>query len=380
MFSRIIRIAAVLLGVILLAGGCVRRFDPDPAPEGESISFRAGSTLLRDDATKGTTPKEADGDVREFLVYGTKTVSGNRSSVFGGVSVTHNSNIWTYSPVRYWDANASRYEFLGVSGPESVNSSTTSPTISATLTYNPISTQYDLMAACDYRERNAGVLDMNSPVVMVFEHLLSAVSVVVYNDSPMQHISLVSYGFRNLYIRQNVRVTYYWPSPTSEWLDDATKAKDTSNPLLTWIANDVENVEDREAGRELDPGKHAPLYTQADADELDVELNELEDLNWDMMIPQTLNPLSSAPLLMVKYRLVDYSNDPVPVRTVSEPIETPIRLNTIQNSGGEDILEWEKGKKYIYEIHIRYGGGISVTVTTSDWDEVRAGTPGLIIS
>ena len=27
-----------------------------------------------------------------------------------------------------------------------------------------------------------------------------------------------------------------------------------------------------------------------------------------------------------------------------------------------------------------YGGGISVTVTTSDWDEVRAGTPGLIIS
>lgn len=363
MLFRIIRIAAVLLGAVLLSEGCVQRLDPAPTPE--AISFRAGSTLLRDDATKGATPKEADGDVREFLVYGTKTVSGNRSSVFGGVSVTHNSNIWTYSPVRYWDVNASRYEFLGVSGPESVNSSTTSPTISATLTYNPISTQYDLMAACDYRERNAGVLDMNSPVVMVFEHLLSAVSVVVYNDSPMQHISLVSYGFRNLYIRQNVRVSYYWPSPTSEWLDDATKAKDTSNPLFTWIANDVENEEAREAGIELDPSEHAP---------------DLEDLNWDMMIPQTLNPLSSAPLLMVKYRLVDYSNDPVPVRTVSEPIETPIRLNTIQNSRGEDILEWEKGKKYIYEIHIRYGGGISVTVTTSDWDEVRAGTPGLIIS
>lgn len=346
MLFRIIRIAAVLLGVILLAGGCVRRLDPAPTPE--AISFSAGSTLLRDDATKGANPKEADGDVGNFLVFGTKTISDTPYSVFGGIRVNHTSNTWSYSPVRYWDSNAGRYDFLGISGPQSVSgiTSTISP-ISATLTYNVTDTQYDLMAACDSRVSNAGVLDVSSPVQMDFKHLLSAVSVVVHNDSPQQHVALVSYGFRNLYIQQNVTVTYNLPSPAVNWLD-AGKVKDTSNPLLTWTANG-------EQGRELDPGTRAPL---------------VNELNWDMMIPQALNPGSSAPLLMVKYRLIENPS----------PIETPIRLSSIKNSSGNEILEWEAGKKYTYEIHIRYGGGISVTVTTTDWDPVSAGTPGLIIS
>lgn len=360
MLFRIIRIAAVLLGAVLLSEGCVQQLDPAPTPE--AISFSAGSTLLRDDATKGANPKEADGDVGNFLVFGTKTISDTPYSVFGGIRVNHTSNTWSYSPVRYWDSNAGRYDFLGISGPQSVSgiTSTISP-ISATLTYNVTDTQYDLMAACDSRVSNAGVLDVSSPVQMDFKHLLSAVSVVVYNDSPQQHVALVSYGFRNLYIQQNVKISYHLPNPTIEWLD-AGKVKDTSNPLLTWTANGEE-------GRELDSANtHAPTGTGAD------------NLNWDMMIPQTLNPGSSAPLLMVKYCLVDYSDDPEPVRTVSNPIETPIRLSSIKNSSGNEILEWEAGKKYTYEIHIRYGGGINVTVTTTDWDLISAGTPGLIIS
>lgn len=328
------------------------------------------------DATKGATPKNTSDKV-DFWVFGTETISGTPSPVFGGSYVSYNNSlgVWRYSPLQFWDNNASEYEFLGVSGPASNSSYSFTPSpLAATFTYSasPASSQYDLMGACDDRVRNAQGLYVGDPVELSFEHLLSAVSVVVYNDSPQQHVLLVGYCFRNLYYRSDVEISYHVSKHPSSLWKDATKVKDTSNPLLGWTPNGTD-------GRELNPNTHAPLYTEEDAAALG-EGETLEGLNWDMMIPQTLNPLSMAPLLMVKYCLVDYSDDPEPVRTVSEAIETPIRLSSIKTSGGEDILDWVKGRKYIYEIHIRYGGGISVTVTTSDWEEIKAGTPGLIIS
>lgn len=350
----VIRIAATLAGTLLLAGCSVQL---DPAQEEIPISFSAGSQLLRDDATKGATPKTPDDKV-DFWVFGTKTVSATTTPVFWGSDVTYSAGSWSYNPLRFWDPSAIEYDFLGISGPGIAPTNyETSPILKATVTYNiapPNNDNYDLMGACRTVPRES----MGTTVMMSFEHFLSAVSVVVYNDSPHQHVSLISYCFRNLYYTSAAEISYNISGhPSLLWKD---KVKDTTNPLLGWTPNGTD-------GRELGPSTHAPVESS-------------EGLYWDMMIPQTLNPLSLAPLLVVTYSLVDYSDDPEPVRTVSAAIETPIRLNTIKNSHGEEILEWVEGKKYIYEIHIRYGGGISVTVITTDWDEVKAGTPGLIIS
>ena len=57
-----------------------------------------------------------------------------------------------------------------------------------------------------------------------------------------------------------------------------------------------------------------------------------------------------------------------------------IDLSNITTLGGNKITQWEAGKKYTYNIHIRYGGGITVHVITTEWNEVKAGTPGLIVS
>lgn len=332
MRKRIILIAAMVSGTLLTAG-CVKL--DNPAREQSSISFQAGYSLLRDDAsTKGSAPLSA-GDLQmlKFLVFGAKTVDGTRSNVFYGEQVENIYNEWKYSPVRFWDSSASSYEFLGISGPETVSFETNMP-LTAKVTYNPTQSQYDLMAACYHRSSNAqGTLEMSTPVELHFEHYLSAVSVEVTNDSPTQEITVLQYGFRNLYIESDVQLAYTSGSPQVQWLD-VTKKKNTIDLLLPYEPK----------------GSTTPV--------------------WNMMIPQTLNPLSLAPLLMLKYRL----------ESSGEVIETPIRLSNMTTLAGTKITEWEPGKKYTYNIHIRYGGGITVHVVTTEWDQVMAGTPGLIIS
>ena len=331
MRNRIILIAVMASGA-LLAAGCQKQ--DNPAQEQNSICFQAGCSLLRDDATKGSAPLSAGDDMLNFRVFGTKTVDGTRSSVFSGDLVENIYDRWQYSPLRFWDSNASGYDFLGISGPDDITFETNTP-LTATVKYNPTQSQYDLMAACYHRGSNAqGTLDMSTPVELHFEHFLSAVSVAVYNDSPEQVITVLEYGFRNLYIESDVQFTYTSSTPQAQWLD-ASKKKNTTDLLLAYEPD----------------GSSQPV--------------------WNMMIPQTLNPLSLAPLLMLKYRL---GSDPS-----GEVIETPIRLSNMTTLSGNKITEWEPGKKYTYNIHIRYGGGITVHVVTTEWDEVKAGTPGLIV-
>ena len=59
----------------------------------------------------------------------------------------------------------------------------------------------------------------------------------------------------------------------------------------------------------------------------------------------------------------------------------PINLEEIHVKNSDSyITSWEPGRKYIYEIHIRLGGGINVTVSVTDWETVPAETPGLTIT
>ncbi|MBE6251970.1 MAG: fimbrillin family protein [Bacteroidales bacterium] len=329
MTRRIILIAAIASSALLTAG-CAKL--DNPAREQNSICFRAGCSLLREDATKAFTPLTSEDQTFNFHVFGTKTVSGTRSTVFNGDEVKKIQSNWQYSPIRFWDSNASRYEFLGIAGPsESAITLDLENPLSATVTYNPTKAEYDLMAACYYRSSNAqGTLDMSTPVELHFEHFLSAVNVKVTNDSPTQEITLLQYGFRNLCTEAEVRFTFSTSAPQAQW-QDLSRKKNTTDLLLT---ND--------------------------------------EPSWNMMIPQDLNTLSLAPLLMIQYR--------VGSEDTGEIVETPIRLSNITTLGGNNITQWEAGKKYTYNIHIRYGGGITVHVITTEWDEVKAGTPGLIVS
>ena len=229
MRNRIILIAAIASSALLTAG-CAKL--DNPAREQNSICFQAGCSLLRDDATKAYEPLTSEQQMLSFRVYGTKTVSGNRSTVFHGDEVKNIYSNWQYSPIRFWDSSASRYEVLGIAGPSAITLDSENP-LSATVTYNPTKAEYDLMAACYYRSSNAqGTLDMSTPVELHFEHFLSAVNVKVTNDSPTQEITLLQYGYRNLCTEAEVQFTFSTSAPQAQW-QDLSRKKNTTDLLLT---------------------------------------------------------------------------------------------------------------------------------------------------
>lgn len=337
----IIRIAAAACTLSLLAG-CTARLDP---AEEKVISFHAGNALLRDDAnTKGGTLKTAFEENDLFFVWGAKTISQSHSPIFIGQGVSYNGTVWTYSPLCFWDSNTNRYDFLAISGPSSASNVTCTPSslpLQASLTYSPTSSQYDLMAACT--ERSDG---STSPVNLDFHHLLSAVSVVVYNDSPSQSITLNSYKFKNLCTQATLTLEQDGNTPQSGWgsfsYDSNMVLGDDPNPDAALASG----------------GTYYPTSTVT-----------------DFMIPQALNLVGSAlPTLVIDYTYQE-AGDPEPTNVV-----TQIRLQDIKILGSDEAITlWQSGVRYNYEIHIRMGGGIRVHVITTEWEVVDAETPGLMI-
>lgn len=339
---RVLHVVAIL-ACTLLAAGC---FEVDSARE-QVICFRAGSPLLNDDNTKsGGSPKESFANGDQFFVIGDKVVRGQHEAVFGEVNdplpVSFNGTNWTYSPTKSWDPSASSYGFLAITGPPSGSGITCNPSafpFSASLTYDPTVAQYDLMAACESRT-DPQKFQSSIPVHMQFYHALSAVSVVVYNDSPEDDIRLISYGFKNLYTRASLTIGYQEDRPQLSWM------------FIT--RSDGDPVLGNQPSSEI---PHGGGHSSAGI--------------FDLMIPQEMDPVTMLiPKLVLRY-----------MKTSDESfIETSINLKDILTSGSDvPITSWEQGTKYIYEIHIRYGGGIRVRVITTPWEEVYAGTPGLLI-
>ena len=337
MLNRIIRIAAAVCTLCL--AGCAARLGPADNSD-EAIRFTAGSLLLRDDDTKGGVIKTEFVDNDQFYVYGTKNTSGVFSTVFNGTAVTLNGTSWDYSPLRFWDSNASYYDFMAVTGPSSI--SHTNP-LTITVGYNSVDTQYDLMAASHTRPAsNTSVVDF------LFHHMLSAVDVTVYNDSPVLDITLLSYGFRHIFTYGSLTVEAQGDSPNVSWnpQSDATNTILGSNPEPDASLSHVSN------------GISSFYPTTAIT---------------DLMVPQSLEVHGTAvPSLVLEYQYLD-GTDPVTVSSV-------ITLSEIKMFGTDQyITEWVPGTRYHYELHIRMGGGIRIHVTTSPWEVVNAETPGLTI-
>lgn len=381
MLNRIIRISATTLGALLLAG-CLRT-SYDPAPNG-IISFSAGSPLLRDDAplaTKSGTFKDAFDQASDavgaaaadaFYVWGRKIVSGVPYSVFTGDKITlknlgsnstdPSDDIWTYTDTRFWDTGASYYDFLAFSG-SPLSAISCNPalggSLTATVDYDPTVNQCDILAAFCQRARGDADVISTATVHMPFQHVLSAVSVTIYNDTPNSlstpDITLNAYTFRN--IVTNSTGTISQDGNALAELTTTTWSSQAHNGLITGVLGDSSGP------HVIEPSAHYPTSE-----------------TWDLMIPQDLEPFGNyTPQLYLDYEYTHVN----PYTSLEEDVQTAFGINLegihVKNSE-EFITSWEPGKKYIYEIHIRLGGGVNVTVNVTDWEDVIAETPGVTIT
>ena len=382
MNSRIIRIAAVLTGCILITTGCTRKWAL--TTDESEIRFGARSVLLQDatpSATKSGTLKDAFDQASDdvgaaaadhFYVWGRKIVSGTPSAVFTGDKITLKSlggnttdpadDDWTYTSTRFWDTGATYYDFLAFSGtPASAISCNPASggSLTATVEYDPTVNQYDILAAFYQRAKGNADRISTATVHMPFQHVLSAVSVTIYNDTPngisTPDITLNAYTFRNIVTHSTG--TFSQDGNALAELTTTTWSSEAHNGLSTGVLGDSSGP------HVLTPSSHYPTTE-----------------TWDLMIPQELEPFNNyTPQLYLDYKYTHVN----PYTSQPEDVHTAFGINLegihIKNSD-EFITKWEPGKKYTYEIHIRLGGGVNVTVNVTDWEEVIAETPGVTIT
>ena len=426
----IIRIAAAAVGTLLLAG-CITRLDP--VPEETPISFSAGYTLLRDDATKtsgrmvGTDFVQGDSfyawawhdAVSQFMTFG---------------AVTKYTVDWDYDSHLFWNWRGSGdyYDFLAIYPASLISSGDLTPPsptaqtqssrlLKATVDYeaytsgsNPQAGQYDLMAA-GYRRDVNGLI---TPVNLTFRRLLSAVCVdVKYADASLNSITLKSCHFVNLVTHSTLATTFIG-SNSNTGLSIATGVPSRSNDpvlgpsvpantslvhghslytdrvasALSSLSNDDGLVQTL-AGHVCEDGVWDMTATDqaAWADEWVVDNTTLlESLSIDTDAFKTALTTALSSLadpedwdLMIPQNLYP-SDATAPTLEVvynngGSDITLSVTLKDIKNQNNLAITSWESGVKYHYVIELRIGVGVVVTVKTTPWDIVEAETPGLMI-
>lgn len=365
----------MMLGALLLAGSCERLNEPGVQADGGAIGFVTEVAIVADE-TKGSTLDQRtsfeDGD--KFRVYARRVGEGRDTRVFGDsgtlVEWDGTQDKWVYTPTNYWYwVNQSNYyDFLAVYPDPDGSGQSVRMTDEAG---NDIPGNLAIQKSYSISVNGSGVLQPGTDLLMAgtrrsgantdtrtdkvplnFQHMLSAVKVVVTNESHDATLTLNSIKFDNLIHSAKAKATI-----------DAMGL-----PEFSWI----------DTQRKSDP---VTVYTNASDPALVAKGGSFDPDAYDLLIPAdltvaidgSLNPdPGKLPHLIVNFTP---SGDDV-------PIERAIPLTDVQKSrfGTDDpLLEWEPGFKYTYNISIRMDGGVLVTVVTTAWEDIAAETPGLLI-
>lgn len=408
--------AASVMGCILLAEGCFHT--ESLTSERTEIRFEAGSALLQDDAkrTKATLKTGTEfspGD--QFLAWAWHSAAQQNLSFGTDTPVTlSNTGLWDYEPHNFWNWQGSNdyYDFLAISpAGESEHFSHQAATLSnpylrTTVQYDATEEQYDLLSAsCRRNDKTINAVHLD------FSHRLSAVSVEVVNSvgsvnnagNPLT-ITLLSCRFVNLLTSasisiksdgNNQEVSISGDRSTTPVLGPPIPADTELAPgygypskriidrLVSWLeSNSSLNPQDRQ---DLVEQVYDERVWEMGFSDIIAWINENGHLSgeslinnfakqiyredeWDLMIPQNLNP-EVPPSLQIVYNMGDLDD-----------VTQEIPLKEIRNQvTGDAITEWRAGIQYHYQIELRIGVGIVVTVTTTPWEIVEAETPGLMI-
>ena len=359
----------LFLAAALWSGGCTRQ--PLPERDGGEIRFGAGAVQLEE--TKGSYPQSIldqrtsfeTGDeiaVYAWHQYEWQQVFDDRVDDRAVVTcVDPTVDNWTYTDKKKWGWHDNDYyDFLAITqkvggaplAPGSVTTiaPTSGSTFSLSVPYDARRDHYDLMMAGT--RRRVTDADPSAVVRLDFRHMLSAVRVVFYRDPGSQKYVVTSYGFSDLIVAANI--VWGW---------------DETDKVCKVSLDDTEHSHQVHFG--FDREEDTPwMYDYLFVDYYNPG-NYDSAYHYDLLIPQNLDSADS-PSLVVK--LHDNTNN------TEQPEPDPIPLKDIKIKGTDTpITAWEPGKVYTYEIHIMLNGGVLVNVITTEWDEVEAQTPGLMI-
>ena len=357
--KRIIRIAASAAGALFLLGGCARIAIPEPdGRKGAVIGFNPGTMLLKDDAsTKSATFKDGFevGDI--VTVYGRRHGNDGTTDVFSSTPVEKKSaSEWEYDAIKFWNwlTEGDYYDFLGVYPSGKGTAKMDIPGNLAIKTHYSISANnnFDLMYAL-YRRYYGSEADRLSAVPLEFHHTLSAVRIVFDNDSNSKDITINSYQFTHMIVSADAKATI----------------NSIGNPEISWI-NTIRNAD---AVRSVTPNKELK------------GMNNSGDHSYtgafDFFIPTALDATSDGsaddqermPHLVINYTPAGKSSATQVSLLLKDIERDPL------NGDYTPVEVWEPGVRYTYHVSIRMDGGVHIIVVTTDWEDIYAETPGIMI-
>ncbi len=81
-------------------------------PQQEEIGFSTfTSRITKAENSSATATNALQAHHTTFKVWGSKYVAGTETAVFTAQEVNHNGTDWTYTPKRFWDKSATKYDF-----------------------------------------------------------------------------------------------------------------------------------------------------------------------------------------------------------------------------------------------------------------------------
>lgn len=295
-----------------------------------------------------------------FGVFGVKTRNSTAEQVFGqlstetagGTKVSYGT-AWTYASKRYWDQEATRYDFfayapyntsslLGTVGWTAANPST-SFTISGFKQSTTVANMVDILTATVSR---VGSTNYTNTVDFSFSHILSninvkmAVSDDLKSDETDNPVSVTSVTLSA--IKMDGGYAYNTTSSKYVWTLDATQ---TTNPA-TFTANN-------KSGKTVvfEGGDLPSIATQNTG----TGVSGLCDL---LFIPQTLPTADGTKYAInVNYKIKD------------ETFSKTIYLNQFTNSSSTASSEWKPGYKYNYVLVIGPTPIVFGNPTIGSWTE-----------
>lgn len=328
------------LGVImaLVLAGCSDTTTRTEIEEQETVlGFQAGFV---DKSTKASyTTKTLLASTESMGVFGYKNAASlSNYVVFDNVKVTNNgSNVWSYSPLKYWDKMATSYNFYAYvpySLKEKVSlesNSSTAFSITDFAQSSVVAEQTDILTDLETQKNVTGAA-IGKKVEFTFHHILSnvnfkmAVSEALKNDETDNPVTVISVSLNEIQLQGD----YAYGTDKYEWTVDA----DASKSAFAATATDGVVF----AGGTL-------LATEA------TEVPGLTDM---LMIPQNLPVKPSDPevadpsyAVTITYT-IGKGDGPTDVQEYTKVIP----LTDFKNSSDESLSKWEPDCRYNYVLVI----------------------------
>jgi len=239
--------------------------DQEPTVGGGAISFNMGTPALTR-ATDNHTPLN-----NEFVVYGYKTISSTDYTVFDNYVVkwttntagttTSNSADWEYvgynskattpviQSIKYWDTNATSYNFFGYSlgtGTGGNNPSHATASVMTNSTYTLTGTQ-DQLATCYISKKENISAPSNASVVQLdFVSLMAKIQLGFFETIPGYSVKDLKFYTTASASTSATAPALYDAGQTASLPKEGTYTvtfDNDGNPILTWAANQTNGTQ-----------------------------------------------------------------------------------------------------------------------------------------